>query len=203
MTCGPTQLAAPQPVVDDTARSSLTSFRPCTATEISRIIMSSPVKSCSLDPMPTFLLREMVDVLTPLVTTLVNASLSQCRLPDSQKHAIVSPLLKKPGMDTADMANFRPVSNLSFLSKVTERVVAQRLKEYLTENNLLPRCQSAYRCHHSTETAMLRVISDALSAADARYVTLLGSRYGRLVGSIRLRRSSTLVRAVTANFWSD
>ena len=77
-------------------------------------------------------------------------------------------------MNTADMANFRPVSNLSFLSKVTERVVAQRLKEYLTQNNLLPRCQSAYRRHHSTETAMLRVISDALPAADARYVKLLG-----------------------------
>ena len=116
----------------------------------------------------------MVDVLTLFVTTLVNVSLSQCRLPDSQKHAIVSPLLKKPGMDTADMANFRPVSNLSFLSKVTGRVVAQRLKEYLTETNLLPRCQSAYRRHHSTETAMLRVISDAMSAADARSVTLLG-----------------------------
>ena len=142
--------AAPQPVVDNTACSLLTFFQPCTATEIRRIIMSLPVKSCCLDPMPSFLLREMVDVPTPFVTTLVNASLSQCWLPDSQKHAIVSPLLKKPGMD---MANFRPVSNLSFLSKVTERVVAQRLKEYLTENSLLPRCQSACRRHHSTETA--------------------------------------------------
>ena len=88
--------SASQPVVDDTACSLLTSFQPCTATEIRRIIMSLPVKSCSLDPMPIFLLREMLDVLTPFVTSLVNASLSQCRLPDSQKHAIVSPLLKKP-----------------------------------------------------------------------------------------------------------
>jgi len=111
--------AAPQPVVDDTACSSLTFFQPCTATEIRRIIMSSPVKSCSLDPMPIFLLREMVDVLTPFVTSLVNASLCQCRLPDSQKHAIVSPLLKKPGMDTADMANFRPVSNFSLTAWTT------------------------------------------------------------------------------------
>jgi len=79
------------------------------------------VKSCSLDLMPTFLLREHVDLFTPFVTAIVNASLSQGRLPDSQKHAIVLPLLKKPGLDTADMANFRPVSNLSFLSKVIER----------------------------------------------------------------------------------
>ena len=85
--------------------------------------------------------------------------------------SMVSPHLKKPGLDTADMANFRPVLNLSFLSKVVERAVAQQLNDHITKNGLLPRCQSAYRRHHSTETAMLRVVSDALTAAD---VTLLG-----------------------------
>ena len=45
-------------------------------------------------------------------------SLAQGRLPTSQKHAIVKPFLKKTGLDTADTANFRPVSNLSFMSKV-------------------------------------------------------------------------------------
>ena len=145
-------------VVAHTAPSSLSSFRPCTVAEIRHIIMSSPVKSCSLDPVPTFLLREFVDVLAPYVVAVVNASLSQGRLPVNQKHAIVSPLLKKPGLDTADMANFRPVSNLTFMSKVIERVVARRLNDYLAEHSLLPHCQSAYRRHHSTETAMLRVL---------------------------------------------
>jgi len=62
---------------------------------------------------------------------MVNASLLQGRLPSSQKHAIVMPLLKKPGLDTADMNNFRPVSNLSFLSKLIERAVANQLNEYI------------------------------------------------------------------------
>ena len=53
--------------------------------------------------------------------SIVNASLHQGRLPDSQKHVIIIPMLKKPGLDTADMANFRPVSNLPFMWKVTER----------------------------------------------------------------------------------
>ena len=52
--------------------------------------------------------------------------------------------------------------------------MARQVNSYLTENGLLPRCQSAYRRHHSTETAMLRVLSDALTAADNRQVTLLG-----------------------------
>ena len=129
--------------------------------------MSSPMKSCTLDPVPTFLLKEFVDVLLPYVTNMVNASLSQSRLPDSQKHALVTPLLKRPGFDTADMANYRPVSNVTFVSKIVERAVAKQIHQYLEANGLLPRHQSAYRRHHSTETAMLRVVSDVLNAADA------------------------------------
>ena len=98
----------------------------------------------------------------------------QGRLPVSQRHAIITPRLKKPGLDAADMANYRPVSNVSFASKLAERAVAIRLHSYLSSNNLLPSCQLAYRKHNSTETAMLRVWSDILMAADQRQlVTLL------------------------------
>ena len=60
--------------------------------------------------------REFVDVLLPYLTAMVNTSLAQSRLPVSQRHAIVTPLLKKTGLDSADMSNFRPVCNLSFMS---------------------------------------------------------------------------------------
>jgi len=114
-----------------------------------------------LDPVPTFLLREFIDLLLPYVICLVNASLNQGRLPESQKHAVVTPLLKKRGLDTSNIANFQPVSNLTFMSKVVERAVAKQLNEHLTANDLLPRYQSAFRKQHSTETVMLRVLSDA------------------------------------------
>ena len=89
----------------------------------------------------------------------------------------MSPLPKKPGLGVAGMANYRPVSNLTFVSKVTERDVASQLNEYLAANDLLPCYQSAYRKRHATETAMLRLWSDILSVqtvADSRQVTLLG-----------------------------
>jgi len=89
--------------------------------------LTSPVKSCTLDPVPTFLLREFIDLLLPYVTTMVNASLSQGRFPSSQKHAVITLLLKKAGLDTADMGNYRPVSNLPFMSKVVERLAAAHL----------------------------------------------------------------------------
>jgi len=84
-----------------------------------------------------------------------------------------SSLLKNTGLDTADMSNFRPVSNLSFMSKVIERAVASQLTEYLSASDLVPCLQSAYRKKHSTETALLRVWSDILMAADVQQVTLL------------------------------
>jgi len=152
---------------------SLTEFMSCTEDEVRRIIKRSPIKSCTLDPVPTFLLHEFIDLLLPYVTSMVNASLKQGRFPVSQRHAIITPRLKKPGLDAADMANYRPVSNVSFVSKLVERVVAVRLHHYLNSNDLLPSCQSAYRKHHSVETAMLHVWSDIMTATDQRQVTLL------------------------------
>jgi len=73
-----------------------------------------------------------------------------------------------------NIANFRPMLNLTFMSKVVERAAASQLNTYLSANGLMPRHQSAYRKKHSTETAMLRVWSDVLTSADVREVTLLG-----------------------------
>ena len=79
---------------------------------------------------------------------MVNASLREGSLPASQKIAIITPLLKKPSLDTSELKNYRPVSNLSFMLKVTGKVVAAQVTKYLQENDLLPRLQSAYRRHH-------------------------------------------------------
>ena len=53
------------------------------------------------------------------------------------------------------------------LSKTLERLVARQLLDYLSESDLLPYLQSAYRAYHSTETAMLKVLGDILCAVDS------------------------------------
>ena len=78
------------------------------------------------------------------------------------KHAIVKPLLKKSGLDRNLLKNFRPISNLTYLSKIIERVVALRLSTHMNENNLAEPMQSAYRPRHSTETALLLVHNNSL-----------------------------------------
>ena len=102
----------------------------------------------------------------------MNQSLEVGRFPDTFKEAYVTPLLKKPGLE-AVFKNFRPISNLSFLSKVVERVVSKQIINHMQRNKLEVVCQSAYKVHHSTETALLKVHNDILLAMDQRRVTLL------------------------------
>ena len=82
------------------------------------------------------------------------------------KAAYITPLLKKPDLDPDDVRSYRPISNLSVLSKLLERLVARQLLDYLTTSRLLPDLQSAYRANHSTETAVLKVLADILRAVD-------------------------------------
>jgi hypothetical protein len=84
-------------------------------------------------------------------------SLSSGVFPEQFKNCSVHPLLKKSNLDKESLANYRPVSHLSFLSKLTERIVKHRLMNHLSENNLLNSFQSAYVKSHSTETTLLSV----------------------------------------------
>ena len=136
--------------------------------------MKSPTKSGSLDPIPTFLLKECINDLLPFLAAMCNASLLEGSLPLSQRHAIVTPILKKSTLDSGLVNNYRPIPNLTFVSKIVERLVSEQLVEYLQDNNLMPNLQSAYRRHHSTETALLRILSDLLKAMDNQHVTVLG-----------------------------
>jgi hypothetical protein len=143
--------------------------------ELRSIILKSKTKTCELDPLPTQIVKECLEELLPILQRIVNLSITEGRVPDVFKNAIVRPLLKKPHLDKI-ASNYRPVSNLCFVSKVIEQVVNLQLSEHLAKNSLCEELQSAYRPHCSTETALLKIFDDALISMDNRqavFVTLL------------------------------
>ena len=135
--------------------------------------MSSPQKTCSLDPIPTPLLMMHLDSTIEFITLIINESLRSGVVPSLFKHALVNPLLKKLSLSPDELKNFRPVSNLPFLSKVLEKVVLVQLKKHLIDNNLYELYQSAYRQFHNTETALLKIYNDLLCEADANKISIL------------------------------
>ena len=103
----------------------------------------------------------------------INLSLSEGIFPSSFKQALVQPLLKKSSLSTDDLNNFRPISNLNFISKIHEKVVASRIQSHLSSNSLSSSFQSAYRIFHSTETTLLKIHNDLILAMDRGEVTSL------------------------------
>ena len=103
----------------------------------------------------------------------MNLFLTSGIVPLSLKHAIVGPHLKKPHADSEDFTNYRPVSNLSFLSKILEKLVAKRLPSHMDNHNLHEVMQLAYKKYHSTETTLVRVQNDILTYIDNKHGVIL------------------------------
>ena len=124
------------------------------------------MKTCALDLLPAFVLTKCLQRLLPVITDIVNRSLDEALMPNSLKTALIIPLLKKTNLDTEDFKNFRPVTNLPFVSKLIEKSVAVQLVQYIDDNNFDEKLQSAYKKLHSTETALLRIHDDILRTVD-------------------------------------
>ena len=139
--------------------------------EVKKYIEKSPSKACALDPVPTTILKQCLDEVSPVVTEIVNRSLSIGYMPNCLKEALITPIPKKANV--AELKNFRPISNLPFISKLVERIVVDKLSDYCDKNDLNEKYQSAYRKGHSCETALLHVANTILTNMDTQQVTIL------------------------------
>ena len=144
-----------------------------TQTQVNNIICSLNTTTCNLDPIPTTVLKKCSPGIIAAITNIINSSLQNAVVHLELKKAIVSPLLKNQNQDTHFLSNYRPISYLSFLSKILEKIVAGQLLKHLTLHSLLDKFQSAYRPGFSTETALIKITNDILTALDKNSFTAL------------------------------
>jgi len=118
-------------------------FQPVSEAEVREIVTKSPNKSCDLDPLPTWLLKKYMDQLLPLIIAIKNRSMDESMMPLCFKLATITPLLNRYGSDEEEMKNYRPISNLPFVSKLIEKVTPRRIADHLEHNDI----QNSFRGH--------------------------------------------------------
>ena len=138
-------------------------FYPVDETEVLTLLKSLNKTNCLQDPFDIRLLQfdEICDDLTLFFTDIINTSFASGIFPQSGKVAVVRPLLKG-NKDPDKLESYRPVHNLSLLSKIIERACLNQLNRYLDSFEPIPKFQSAYRKFHSVETCLCRIYNDMI-----------------------------------------
>ena len=160
----PSDAQAARSAIDNERSHTLSEFSPATTVATCRLVQTCPSKQCWLDPLPTSLLKANINVIAPTLTRIINLSLESATVPTDMKSALITPVLKKTSLDSNELVNYRPISNLSCVSKLLERHIAADLRYYIDENTLFDPFQSAYRPRHSIETALVRIHDDIILA---------------------------------------
>ena len=136
--------------------------------------MNMNSKSCSLDPIPAWLVKSSFNELKMAMLYIVNRSLViENTFPETLKHAIVTLSLKDKDGDSEDYYNYRPISNTAFLSKMIEKIALSQINCHIEKYNLHARQQSGYRKNHSCETARVKTIDDMQRMKEGNLVAII------------------------------
>ena len=193
------QFVVPYPI---TRTRFLTSLVPTTPAEVERHIRSAPAKTSPLDLLPTTVLKACDSEFSNIISHIANRSFAVDRLPSVWGTGLASPLLKKPGLPTSDLNNLRPITNLTTVSKIVERLTLARLKSHIPLSLISAPCsrptvqptpprqrpavgvpcsplhrdsaqQSVHCAAHTTETALVKNVDDIIQFVDSGSIVAL------------------------------
>ena len=161
--------------------------------EVTTIISKMTLKYSPVDVIPASLIKLFPEMFGVIIARLANLSFKQGKFPTAYKKAQITPLLKKSNLDPKDPSNLRPISNLSTVSKVLEKLFLARIKPIISASTNFCKLQSAYQERHSTETTLLKIMNDIYKNVDNKLgsvlVTLdISAAFDCVVHDILLRR---------------
>ena len=150
----------------------LQSFNPILYDDVKKLVVDTPNKSCELDPINTILLKSNIEIIAPIIANIANCSFTSGKVCQDLKDALLHPL-QKGTLDHNLLTSFRPVSDLTYLSKLLERLAAKQLISYTESTGMMECNQSAYHKNHSTETCLLKLKTDIVDAINKKEVMCL------------------------------
>ena len=124
--------------------------------DVHKILSSIDVsKSTGHDGISNKLLKDSADIIAYSLTLIFNTSINTGIFPNDFKTAIISPI-HKAGCKT-ECNNYRPISILSSVAKIFEKLITQQLETYLEKNEILVQQQAGFRKKHCTQTSLLNI----------------------------------------------
>ena len=162
----------PQYIVPPRDTPTLESVATIAENDLLKLIMEIPTKTCENDIIPSKLLKEILPTIIPSLTKIANLSINKGSFSEKWKSATVKLLIKSQSKGTIHQ-NYRPVSNLTFLSKVVEKITLNQFTQHCEDYHLLPDYQSAYRKFHSCEISLIKLVNDLLWAMEKQEVTAM------------------------------
>ena len=143
---------------------------PCTSDEVDKIILALRNKPCNINSIPIFIFKKLSPFISPVLTDIFNSAITEGSFPSILKIARIIPLFKNKGNKVVD--NFRPISLLPLTSKIFEKLVKNRVTDFIEENNILYERQFGFRSGCSTSDAILQFTNDCSEALDSKLFTI-------------------------------
>ena len=138
--------------------------------EVMRIVKDLKNTSTGWDGIHSKVLKRSLSVILKPLTHVLNLSLSQGFYPDSMKVARVIPLFKSG--NNMCISNYRPVSVLPVISKLFERLMFNRITDFIDKQNILYKYQFGFRTNHGTDSALITLVDHIMSAIDSGNIVL-------------------------------
>jgi len=143
-------------------------MQPVTVEHVKSVISEFPCKSCNINEIPSFIFKYCSNILAPPIANLFNESIGTGVFPSCLKLARVIPIHKNG--DHKSLNNYRPISTLSFLSKIFERLMFKRLQSFISANNIINCNQFGFRQGSSTSDAIAEFLNYAYESLDGKGV---------------------------------